>query len=195
MPRNRHLPGWRFLRFITIVTVYDPICNVIRIGLTSLPGGVANRLPLLRRRCQITGFSFVSLVCRRGSGAFCPAAKRRRVPQALVLPRPAAAEKEGSPSPIPPQSRKIARNRTTLGRNREEISRITADTARFSGKRRKSPGRPARRFLFALCLIGSGVFPQYTTSSFPGAKARSAARQMRSVQPSTPKRAVLRVMS
>ena len=56
MPRNRHLPGWRFLRFITIVTVYDPICNVIRIGLTSLPGGVANRLPLLQRHCQITTF-------------------------------------------------------------------------------------------------------------------------------------------
>src|SRR5699024_4589296 len=67
----------------------------------------------------------------RGSGAFCPAAERRRFPLARALPRPAAAEKEGSPSPIPPQSRKIARNRTTLGRKWEEISRITADTARF----------------------------------------------------------------
>ena len=126
-----------------------------------------------------------------------------------VLPRRGKTPLPASPRPgasrggrkrritltYPPQSRKIARNRTTLGRKWEEISRITADTARFSGKRRKSPGRPARRFLFALCLIGSGVRPQYTTSSFPGAKARSAARQMRSVQPSTPKRAVLRVMS
>ena len=29
--RNRHLPGWRFLRFTMIVTVNCPICNVIRI--------------------------------------------------------------------------------------------------------------------------------------------------------------------
>ena len=33
---NRHLPEWRFSRLFTmIVTVYGPICNVIRIGFTS----------------------------------------------------------------------------------------------------------------------------------------------------------------
>ncbi len=210
MPRNRHLPGWRFLRFITIVTVYDPICNVIRIGLTSLPGGVANRLPLLQRHCQITTFFDAAQYRPPRDGAaffllflwFAAVGAGRFAP-----PRKGAASRRPSPSAsrggrkrritltYPPQSRKIARNRTTLGRKWEEISCITADAARFSGKRRKSPGRPARRFLFALCAMGSGVFSQYTTSSFPGAKARSAARQMRSVQPSTPKRAVLSVMS
>ncbi len=29
--RNRHRAGWRFLRFTMIVTVYGPICSVIRI--------------------------------------------------------------------------------------------------------------------------------------------------------------------
>ena len=43
--RNRHLPEWRFLLFTIIVTVKDPICNVIRMRNTSLPGGVADRLP------------------------------------------------------------------------------------------------------------------------------------------------------
>ena len=30
--RNRHRPGWRFLRFTMIVTVKAPICNVIRMA-------------------------------------------------------------------------------------------------------------------------------------------------------------------
>ena len=34
LPRNRHLPGWRFLRFTMIVTVKAPICKVIRMSLT-----------------------------------------------------------------------------------------------------------------------------------------------------------------
>ena len=34
-PRNRHFAEWRFLRFTMIVTVNAPICNVIRISLTS----------------------------------------------------------------------------------------------------------------------------------------------------------------
>ena len=32
--RNRHRAGWRFLRFTTMVTVYGPMCNVIRMSLT-----------------------------------------------------------------------------------------------------------------------------------------------------------------
>ncbi len=40
---------WRFLLFTMIVTVNRQICNVIRMGLTPLPGGVANRLPLWQR--------------------------------------------------------------------------------------------------------------------------------------------------
>ena len=34
MARNRHRAGWRFLRFTTMVTVYGPMCNVIRMSLT-----------------------------------------------------------------------------------------------------------------------------------------------------------------
>ena len=34
-PRNRHFAEWRFLLFTIIVTVNRPICNVIRIGVTS----------------------------------------------------------------------------------------------------------------------------------------------------------------
>ena len=35
--RNRHRPGWRFLPFIRIVTVYPKICNVMVIGILSPP--------------------------------------------------------------------------------------------------------------------------------------------------------------
>ena len=34
MIRNRHLAEWRFLLFTIIVTVYRPICKVIRMRLT-----------------------------------------------------------------------------------------------------------------------------------------------------------------
>ena len=44
--RNRHRPGWRFLRFTTMVTVKAPICNVIRMAPTSFRRMWANRLPL-----------------------------------------------------------------------------------------------------------------------------------------------------
>ena len=37
--RNRHLPGWRFLPFIQIITVYPKICSVIVIGIASPPFG------------------------------------------------------------------------------------------------------------------------------------------------------------
>jgi len=46
--RNRHLPEWRFLLFTIIVTVKGPICNVIRIGLTSFRRMWLNRLPYYR---------------------------------------------------------------------------------------------------------------------------------------------------
>ena len=113
MPRNRHLPGWRFLRFITIVTVYDPICNVIRIGLTSLPGGVANRLPLLQRHRQITTlFDAVQYRPPRDGAAFFllflwfAAAERGVLPRRGKTPLPA--------SPRPGASRGGRKRRITL---------------------------------------------------------------------------------
>ena len=109
MPRNRHLPGWRFLRFITIVTVYDPICNVIRIGLTSLPGGVANRLPLLQRHCQITTFFDAAQYRPPRDGAaffllflwFAAAGAGRFAP-----PRKGAASRKPSPWRVPRRPKK-----------------------------------------------------------------------------------------
>ena len=43
---NRHLAEWRLLLFTTMVTVNLPICNVIRIGITSSQRVIANRPPL-----------------------------------------------------------------------------------------------------------------------------------------------------
>ena len=58
---NRHLPEWRLLRFTINVTVKLPICNVIRIALTSSHKELirANRLPFLQ--CLIYYNSLSSL--------------------------------------------------------------------------------------------------------------------------------------
>ena len=52
---NRHLAEWRLSRFTMIITVNRPICNVIRMDITSFRSMMANRLrykystPLLKR--------------------------------------------------------------------------------------------------------------------------------------------------
>ena len=99
-------------------------------------------------------FSFVLWFAAAGAGRF---ARRGKTPLP-ASPRPgasAAAEKEGSPSPIPRKAGKSHETVQLWGENGKKYP-VSQQTQRvFSGKRRKSPGRPARRFLFALCLIGS----------------------------------------
>ena len=53
--RNRHRPGWRFLPFIRIVTVYPRICSVIVTGICLTPFRELwpNRLPSVQRRIHL----------------------------------------------------------------------------------------------------------------------------------------------
>ncbi len=52
---DRHL-HWRSLLFTIIVTVYLPICNVIRISLTPFREILANRLPLCSASAHLRAF-------------------------------------------------------------------------------------------------------------------------------------------
>ncbi len=52
---------WRLLLFTIIVTVYLPICNVIRISVTPFQEGLAKRLPLCSASCPIVDFFIVSM--------------------------------------------------------------------------------------------------------------------------------------
>ena len=58
---NRHLAEWRLLLFTIIVTVYLPICNVIRISFIPFRGILANRLPLCSASYPIKKFYIVSI--------------------------------------------------------------------------------------------------------------------------------------